>query len=437
MKTRTPVESYVIGDDIIDNQPGSPTYGDTLFYDIQEDIDFYSQEDLYAATLAASGTTDGYEASPTKRSTYFQGTYGTENTTISAGVQFDIWDIGKRYKILKDGGTYVWEEYDKEDQTKFFISPGIRFQQYFPTNTELLFSIHSQSKMQHLDQVYTSISPEDAIFGIINEPNLEPLNTNTITLGLSQYYKDYLLNVTGYHKAVDNYSSFTKVYMQGDETISWYEYINNDKLKSNGLNVSLRANVSDYFTGSASYSISWAENDGSTYIAQDENQNLVELPLDWNKGQSLTLNYIFKIPTNDESFPLFLTDFSVGFLYTKSTGRLYTPNNEDGHSLDSNSASQPDISNAKLKIQKGFQAYNYGKVNLYLEIDNLFDVVNVLQVYPMTGSPYDTGEQLWDDNDPTQYVDPQEEYLYNYSINDPAMIDKGQTLVIGFEYSWY
>ena len=448
LQTCTPDTSYFVGDNIIDEIEGSPTEGDTLYFDIQEDIDFYTQEDLYAATLAASGTTDGYEASPYQAAFYLQDKMEWEGMIVSAGLRVDFWYLGGKYRILRDGGTYTWENFDKADRFQMMLSPRLGISHPISETSVLHFAYNYQNQLPQMQYIFTTASPEDAITGnsniTVGEPNLEPQITVTYEVGLQkQLSENYVIDVTTYFKNIYNYVSTQKVYMEGDETISWYEYISQDYGSARGLDINIQRMFSSFISGSTSYSLSWAEGNNSATVVQDENQNLREFPLDWDMRHNFNFSLTFRVPYTEEfSIPftdiivptVITNDLSVSFLYTIASGTPYTPQNEDGRALDTNSALQPYTENANLGVTKKIRFSKKTYLKVYMDINNLFDKKNINSVFPMTGSPTDTGEELWDDNDPLQFVDPKEEYLYNLSVADPGIFSNGRKLTVGMSF---
>ena len=338
-----------------------------------------------------------------------------KGTRINAGLRFDKWNIPNKHKILTDGGMYTLYESIKPPEV--FISPRINASQQITNSTKLFLTINWQNQLPNMEQIYTTTSPADAIFGIFNEPNLEPEKTEIYSIGIQQKFLDYFTaNLTGYFRNEQDHIYWIEVYSQGDPPISWYE-LRREEVENKGFNASLHKALSHYFSGSLSYSY------------DDEMES------------NFLFNVLFKVE-DEEVFYIpfvnipFFDNFSVNFMYNTSTGKSYTPQNEEGSSLDTNSASQPDISNAKLKIQKEFRPFGRARLGLFIEFDNLFDKTNVLSVYPKTGLPDDDGTDLWEDNDPNQYVDQKEGFWHDQLVNDPTMISKGQTIIFGFEYSW-
>ncbi|MGB2981429.1 MAG: hypothetical protein WBC77_09290 [Candidatus Zixiibacteriota bacterium] len=65
--------------------------------------------------------------------------------------------------------------------------------------------------------------------------------------------------------------------------------------------------------------------------------------------------------------------------------------------------------NTDLTVDKSFDLLGR-EVNFFVQVFNLFDRINVINVYPATGSPSDDGYRL----DPTAVTDPGEDEEHEY-----------------------
>ena len=143
----------------------------------------------------------------------------------------------------------------------------------------------------------------------------------------------------------------------------------------------------------------------------------------------------FALPFTEFYLPTFITnDLAISFLYNIASGTPYTPANEDGKALDTNSAHQPYTANANLSFNKRIRLGEKKSLKMYLDINNLFDRKNVYQVYARTGKPDDDGVDISDEY--TGYVDPREAYLHQLSIENPGMVSNGRTITLGMSYNF-
>jgi len=140
--------------------------------------------------------------------------------------------------------------------------------------------------------------------------------------------------------------------MEADETVYWYEYYSEDYGSAKGIDLNLSKQLSNFISGSASYSLSWANGNNSSTVVQDETTNLREFPLDWDTRHNFNFNMGFRIQNDEEFYLPFINvrvpfdDFSMNFLYNIASGSPYTGVNDEDTSDDINSSNKPYTSNA-------------------------------------------------------------------------------------------
>jgi outer membrane receptor protein involved in Fe transport len=297
-----------------------------------------------------------------------------------------------------------------------------------------------------MQYIFTTARPIDAVLSQesidVGNPNLEPQITVTYEVGLQrQIGEDYMMDITAYYKNIYNYVSLEEKIDPEDNNIKWYQYVSKDYGSARGVDVTLQRMLSNFIAGSVSYSFAWAQGNHSGLTRSDETKNLREFSLDWDARHSGNLNLEFRIgrdeewwvPFTDYIFPL--DDLSVNFIYSISSGLPYTAVNKEGtQALDTNSKRMPHTSSANLRFTKNIRIGNKQNVRLFANVNNLFAKRNINWVYPKTGKPDDSGEDLTEPN--TNYVD--DVVLHNYTeyIKDPSAIGSGRSYSFGFSYSW-
>ncbi len=449
------------GDPIIDMQEGSDTYGDTLEIAF-EDMDFYSQEDLFAAITTATGQRDGYEADPLQVSYYLQDKMEWEGMIVNAGLRFDYWNLGNKYKVLRNAGEFEEVEFEDDEKQQLMISPRLGVSHPISETTVLHFAYNYQNQLPQMQYIFTSVTPQDALISnqniTIGNFNLEPQITVTYEVGLQkQFGEDYVVDVQAYFKNIYNYVSTVKYYLQDDGTlVPWYDiepgsnvdvttdlygYISENYGSARGIDFNLQKMLSNFISGSFSYSLGWADgNDSTVNATQNEDTKIREFPLDWDIRHSASLNMTFKIARDEEYFLPFtdvkfpLDDFTVNFLYQISSGRPYTVTTEDDTVLDTNQERMNYTETANLKLSKRINFSDNVSLKLYVDVDNLFNKRNVFSVYSRTGSPYYNGEDLTLQG--TDYTPYRTEYIYNLSTANPANWDSGRKITFGMSFNW-
>lgn len=424
----------------------------------------YNVSDLYDATVAASGRTDGYEANPWQGAYYIQDKMEWEGMIVNAGLRFDFWYLGDRYKVYQDDGSYVWQDFET-DTTELMISPRLGVSHPITERSVLHFSYNYQNQLPRMQYIFTSVRPEDAITSpaniVIGEPSLDPQITVTYEVGLQQQLsEDYIMDIAAYFKNMYNYANTQRVYLQQDgsvipwhedpedQTVPLYQYISEDYGSARGIDINLRRMLSHFISGSLSYSLAWATGNNSSATIQDETMNLREFPLDWDMRHNANLNVTFRVlrgeefylPFTDVLFPM--DDFSIGFFYNISSGTPYTPADRKGNMLETNSARKPYQATADLRFSKNFNFTETTKLRLFLDINNLFNRKNAENVYARTGSPNDDGSYTYDE-DKGYYVDTSGDYvseeivyIHNLAVNNPGNVSFGRNFSLGFSFEW-
>ncbi len=483
----TPEASFAEGDSI----PGTGTFAPV------GGIDYYSREDLLAATIAASGLTDGYQAEPWQGGFYVQDAMVWEGLIINAGVRCDIWYLGGDYdiktasytgsylesidpnhpmnetiyKVLEDENDpnsalvipdpilypQAYAKYmsaadyhetisDRFNEPQFMISPRLGVSHPISERSVLHFVYNYQRQLPQMQYIFTTGRPQDVIENpgsniVVGNPELEDQTTITYEAGLQyQLNEDYVMDVTAYFKNIYNYVSTVEKTDPADPTLKWNEYISEDYGSVRGIDLNISKYLSNFFSGSAAYSLTWA-NGNHSETSTDNEESLREFPLAWDTRHNVNFNFTFKVGEGEEFYIPFtgtvlpLQDFSVNFLYALSSGSPYTPVDEnDVASLETNSVIAPHTASANLKFTKNFTFGKNMKLRFYANILNLFDKDNYNNVYAKTGDPYNSGADL-DFND-DGYIDPNTTSVYSSLDGNPGNITSGRTFSFGLTYIW-
>jgi len=425
--------------------------GDYVINDIEVSLGdstyFYSSNLLFEATLAGAGESDGYEADPWQAAYYLQDQMEWEGLIINAGLRFDLWYLGKEYKILQDGGDYKTSEFDKDEQLQVMISPRFGISHPISEKSVMHFAYNYQNQLPQFQYVFTTARPEDAITSntqiVVGVPTLEPQITVTYEVGFQhQLSEDYVMDITTYFKNIYNYVSTMEVVDPDDNTISWYEYISEDYGSTRGIDFNLQKMLSNFISGSASYSLSWADGNNSDTVIQDESTSLREFPLDWDIRHNFTFNLGFTIGRGEEFYIPFtgvllpFSNFSMNFLYNIASGRPYTAINENDNVMETNQERYPYTENADLRITKTFNFSEKTYIRFYANINNIFNKRNYLEIYPKTGSPYDDGEDLTVANTDPPFIADETQYIHDLAVYNPGNVSTGRTITVGMSFNW-
>ena len=219
------------------------------------------------------------------------------------------------------------------------------------------------------------------------------------------------LNITAFYKNTEGLLNTAPVFYQiseGQQQLTYFSYLNADFGTVKGLAVSLDITRLSYFDVSLNYTYALAEGTGSStsssYVSAFRNLGSeipkVIAPLDFDQRHTGTVNLGFFIPKGQ--FGIFET-VNANVLVSFNSGRPYTPllvqhllatgdNTQYGDTKGYvNSSYGPGNFRIDLKLEKSFDLMNNLAITPYLWVENLFDAVNVVNVYRSTGDPYTTG----------------------------------------------
>jgi len=431
---------------------------------LEDTLYFYSPEYIYNATLAGAGRSDGYKSYPWQGAYYLQDKMEWEGLIINAGLRFDLWYLEKSYDILQDDGSYESSDFEKDKRFQFMISPRFGISHPISETSVMHFAYNYQNQLPQMQYVFTSAKPEDAITNlgddiVIGEPSLEPQTTVTYEVGWQyQLSEDYVMDITTYFKNIYNYVSTEKVYLQDDGSlISWqiaeendqydtstelFRYITEDYGSTRGIDFNLQKMISNFISGSASYSLSWADGNNSETEVQDESTSLREFPLDWDIRHNFSLNLGFSVGRGEEFYIPFtgvllpFSNFSMNFLYNIASGRPYTAVNENDNVLETNQERYPYTENADLRITKTFNFSEKISIRFYANINNIFNKRNYLYIYPKTASPYENGADLTVANTDPPFVAPETQYIHDLAVYNPGNVSTGRKITVGMSFNW-
>jgi len=429
--------------------PGDPIPSQLYDVFVTDDgvkIPIYKPEDYFRAAQEASGKRDGYQAEPWQMAWYLQDKMEWEGMIVNAGLRFDFWYLGSQYKVLQDNGSFRTVDFDSNERFQAMLSPRLGVSHPITERDVLRFAYNYQNQLPQMQFIFTSKTPADANVSdtaiTVGNTSLEPQITVTYEVGLShQLSDDYVIDMTAYYKNLYNYVSTVKEKKPGEEQITWYKFISEDYGSARGIDIQLEKVLSNFTNWTIAYSLAWAQGNNSSTVIQDEMTNLREFPLDWDVRHNLNTSFTFRIGKGEEFFVPFtnfilpLDDFSANLTWSFASGSPYTPQAEIGTNfLDTNSLRKDWTNQANLRISKGITLPKDMSMSVFLDVENLFKTKNVLTVYPRTGSPYETGEDISDST--TGYTYPEVAYVYDRAIRNPGYVNnhRGVTLGLSFKF---
>ena len=405
--------------------------------------DIYGNENANGTTLPGSSTVWDKPYKPTFASAYIQNKIEYQDLVVNFGVRYEYsyTDV----KAVEPTVNPLTGELDYMnpvgvDQTLNIIDPSTytrtkannlflpRMSFSFPvTDKTIFFSQYGKyAQMPSLGQLYRS----DNGFQTIMNPNtrspfsgsapwlVEPERTTQFEVGFRQYLTDNLaFSLNGFYKDTKNLIQLRRVYNSlGNPSFTAYQ--NEDFATSKGLELSLELRRTNRLSARLNYTLSDAEGTGassaSNSVATSDEIKArfpnFTAPLPYNQAHrgNLVLDYRY---AKGEGGPILegmgmyvLMSFNSGHNYTKveepqSLGQSSPWNVGIRALLDArsripvepaNASTTPWVFNIDLNWNKVFYFTGF-QFELYANVLNLLNTKQVINVYPMTGTPFDDG----------------------------------------------
>lgn len=402
---------------------------------------------------------------------YLQDKIEYKDLIINAGLRFDYIDIDN-YMLLDQ--TQPELTFDKsnfgrvkeggliEVPTFSSVSPRLGFS--FPVTDQTVFHAQygkfvQQSRLRDVYQGYYATSSNIGGGFFIPAPvgfNVRPTRTTQYEIGFTQQIGEFAsFDITGYYKDIQDQVLFDQVNTQTTSSYgSYFVLTNGDFATTKGIEISFNMRRFQRFLVNGSFSFQDAQGTGSY---PNSNRGIVGAPLDgvtifspqyispleYNNTFRGNLNVDFRFGVEDGG-PI-LEQLGLSTLLTFTSGHPYTRGigGEDleGDARDRqptqplNSSTTPATFQVDLRLDKTFNLTSNLNLNIYLYVINLFDALNIQNVFLRTGTTDDDGYL----SDPTlggqliQQYGPKYEELYRALYID--YYERWQSAVTGAAYT--
>ncbi|MBK7967523.1 MAG: carboxypeptidase-like regulatory domain-containing protein [Bacteroidetes bacterium] len=346
----------------------------------------------------------------------------------------------------------------KDYEPSVSVMPRVAFS--FPISDEALFFAHydvltqrppSRSRSHPIDYYY--IESQGAL---LNNPALKPERTTDYEIGFKETLsKSSAFTVSAFYRELRDMIQQTSVNFAFPKSYLSFDNIDFGTVK--GLNFGYDMRRTGNVRLSANYSLQFADGTGSgdrtsDKLLQNGYPNLRTIaPLDFDQRHAITVSMDYRYESGkDYNGPMIkntqvLANTGMNVVLRAGSGTPYSrqrdiiteANNlglqQVGSGLldgEINGSRLPWQYRIDLKVDRDFEL-KFGKsegskpvfLNVYIQVQNLFDTRNVVSVYRYTGNPGDDGylasavgqSQIPLQTDPTAFVD-----QYNIKVNNPS-----------------
>jgi len=246
---------------------------------------------------------------------------------------------------------------------------------------------------------------------VINNPDLKPSKTIDYELGFQQKLSNTSsLKISTFYKEMRDMIQTQKI--AGAYPFSYMTYTNIDFGTVKGLSLTYDLRRTGNVSLKLSYTLQFASGTGSNAesgraLASSDQPNLrTTIPLDFDQRHAITgvLDYRFfsgKLYNGPRWFGMdFFQNTGANFVFRYGTGTPYSRRDPETSYLvgSMNGSRKPGTFTVDLKIDKTIPL-TFGKednkkeaaLNIYLQVTNLFNSLNIRNVYSTTGNAEDDG----------------------------------------------
>jgi outer membrane receptor protein involved in Fe transport len=246
-------------------------------------------------------------------------------------------------------------------------------------------------------------------------PGVKPQQTVAFEIGISSEFAEFgLLSITAWSKDLTDLLSTVEIIQFTQQMVA---YSNSDYANVLGIDFSLFHPMWSF--GDFSIDYTWMQVRGnaaepeSGKIRIDGGQEIQfnEFPLDYDQRHDITAALSFKLPQRVQ----------LELIAQAASGLPYTPFIDIGITAPTNSATKPWTLGVDASL-RWREAFNLKVLDLWVEVQNLFDRQNVIDVYASTGDPFE---------DPLGLIGSTPDALHN-----PANVDAPRQMRIGLQINY-
>jgi hypothetical protein len=395
----------------------------TLKFDITSQVDFHNQVksgfevNSYKITRHynslpwdAQPFIDIYEYKPLGAAVYVQDKLEFQGLVVNVGVRLDYlskdakaWpsdtDVPTRPDLHPEART-------KEVDPNVVFSPRLGISHPVSDKMTIFFNYGHFTQQPTFNDLYLSLNPNlQRANQQVGNPELKAARNIQYELGMNRAItRDLKFTITAYYKDVYNMTQFERIFIVPQP----YDILKNlDYSNIKGLEVTLTQRPRKYLAFDLSYVLQYAEGTNSDsydqyeYHSRDATDPVTGLPrvfpesvnpLDFDQRHSFVLQGDLRFP---QDFKLMaLRGFGINVISQAGSGLPYTKRDYKGNRIGkTNEYRKPWTYNTDLTVDKSFKIKGR-EIDVFVQVFNLFNRINVLNIYPATGRPDDDGYRL-------------------------------------------
>jgi outer membrane receptor protein involved in Fe transport len=423
----------------------------------------------YTQSFRLGDVSDVWKVQPVKGAFFIADKYKFHGLIADVGLRLEYWMPGKYVDDAVANPDALIADEIRESylentinlmgrRAKLRLLPKIAASFPVAENKVMYFNYGQSTISPHPSYIYTGLDPyyaDRSTLGFIGNPDLNPEVDISYELGLkAQLTKNDALDIAAYWK--DKYDFITSsTILLKDATgreVSRTIRINADYARVRGIEATYIKRIQQWFESSLSFSYSIATGQSSSasqdldeILATGNSTSTTETYLAWDSPVDAK-GYVLLTANNEDGLfrKKWINHFS---LYTEAvyrTGRRYTPYLFTGNEPTSGRPiyeidSDPENLYSALSVSsfwlntslKKWFTMKKTQLAISIELTNLLNTKNTAIVNPVTGSAYETGDDVPTEWRDPRYLDPRDPRSSNIPPDNPARYYEQRHLLLG------
>lgn len=353
---------------------------------------------------------------PMSMAAYVQDQITYKGIIFTPGLRFDLFSPNSTFRTILNPFQPVQADTAMSNSTaKYQISPRINVTYPITDRSNVSISYGLLFMMPQLQYLFDGFSTArlrgNATLG---DPNIKAQRVNQYQVTYSNQVTDeFALDVAAYYKDIYNQLGISYIPAVPD---AYFIYTVADYGNTKGLEITFRKMATDHFGFNINYNLSQSV---ATAQSPDANYNLptdpytdkyavplAEIPTSSDRRHrvNVILNFIWG-KEDGPSIAGFkpLENVNINLTGFFQTGLPYTRLDKSGKAVgEENAERQPSIWNTNFRLSKGFWLKDWfgdgagnSMLELFVDIDNIFNLRTVAGVFSRTGDPIDDGVNFY------------------------------------------